>query len=218
MDPAQPSTPTSKPDNTLKTVLIIVGVVAGFFILAIISLVVFIFLLAMTDKKDSDRDTNPQSKTTVSQSSAVTATGSIVTSSCFSHTLPKGYELDTGSKACSSSLNISGGDSLTSIQVRGITDTGTVSEGIEKLKGILTENNFKIYSSKEIKVGNLSVGEVDFEDSYGLLRAYYYIPDPKPRFTVNGKLISSYSVEGYIYNTELKATVESVVKSFVIAE
>lgn len=218
MDSVPPSTPTSKPDNTLKTVLIIIGAVVGFFTLAVISLVVFVFFLAMTDKKDSNGGKNPQTKTTVSQSSAVTATGSMVTSSCFSHALPKSYELDAGSKACSSSLNISGGDSLTSIQVRGITDTGSVSEGIEKLKAILVENNFKVKTSKETKVGKLSVGEVDFEDSYGLLRAYYYIPDPKPRFTVNGKLISSYSVEGYIYNTELKATVESVIKSFVIAE
>lgn len=236
MDPLQPSQPqpqTQEPaplpssspppmpggqkssNSTVKIVVIVVGVIVGFFILAFIGLI-FLILLAAGSREDSKQGSDTASSSVVDRKAPVTAANSKVTASCYTYSVPKGYELDSGSRACSSAVNISGGDSLTLIEVKAITDTENAKQGSEKLAGLLEDSGYKVISSKVIKKGNLTIGEVEFEDSYNLLRTYYYIPDPSPQFTVGGKLISSYSIEAYTYNADLKAYLTTVVDSFAL--
>ena len=150
---------------------------------------------------------------------AASSTGNIVTTDCYNYTIPANYVYEPNSKDCFTAVNISGGDALTRIQVKGTTGTiGTLSEVVAKYNASLKTtypNGKGIIDQEQFTANGKTVYYISYEDTYKLLSGIYIVNDPQSTKLVDGVSINAYSVLGYTYNAALKANVRSVVDSLV---
>jgi len=138
---------------------------------------------------------------------------------CYTYTLPAGYLYDDNARGCHTAINIPNGDALTHIQAKGtIGEIGTLDEVVAKYNKSLKDadpNSKGIIDKEQFIVNRKTVYYVSYEDNLQLLTGIYIVVTPNNGRTLDGELITAYSILGYTYNSTLKATVRGVVDSFV---
>ena len=150
---------------------------------------------------------------------ATSSTENSVLTDCYSYTIPTNYVYEPNSKDCYTAVNISGGDDLTRIRVKGTTGTiGTLSDVVTRYNTTLKKANPDgkgVIDQEQFTANGKTVYYISYIDGYMLLSGIYIISDPNSTKTVGGESINAYSVLGYTYNAALKANVRSVVDSLV---
>jgi len=150
---------------------------------------------------------------------AASSTANSVLTDCYSYTIPTNYVYEPNSKDCYTAVNISGGDDLTRILVKGTTGTiGTLSDVVAQSNTAIKKaspDSKGIIEQEQFIANGKTVYYIAYEDGYKLLYGRYIINDPNSTKTVSGESINAYSVIGYTYNAALKANVRSVVDSLI---
>jgi len=161
-------------------------------------------------KSDDSKDTS---------TTEPSATKTKVTTDCYTYAIPANYVFDDNSKDCHTAINIPGGDALTRIQAKGtVGEIGTLDEVVAHYNNTLETtypNSKGIIDKEQFIVNGKTVYYVSYEDGSGLLTGIYIVNDPESTKMLGGEPVEAYSILGYTYNSTLKATVRSVVDSFV---
>ena len=193
----------------------------GVFLLVAFPLIVFSGLAfsSFTQKVNETQRAVTQQK--AARQAASMTDGSNVDTTCYSYLIPSGYEYDTTSKGCTTSVNIPKGDSLTRITVKGNTGTiGSLQDVVIAFNNTLQNGNSStpgIIDQSTAIINGHNVYYISYKDSNGLLFGNYIFPDTSAsQKDTAGKTITAYTVAGYTYNPSLKGIVHDVVESLTI--
>lgn len=166
----------------------------------------------MTNESSQLKGTNKISNTV--------ANGSKVDTQCFTYIIPSGYEFDVSSKNCTTAVNIHNGDDLTRVTVKGNTGAiGSLKDVVASFNKTLQAGNPNVpgvVDQKELILQGRSVYYITYKDTTGLLYGNYIISDKSGNQTVNSKIITAYTVAGYVYNSSLAGIVRNVFDSLTI--
>ncbi len=159
----------------------------------------------------------PQEPTNIA-GTAVDVVDGVVVSTCFTFDMPTlmEYEMYPDSAGCYVAIRLAGGDFLTEIDILPQKGDNSIDYFFDGIRGYATEDDGALPAPETITVSGVPAGRAYAFNSYGLMLAFYFIPENTGAFENDGVPITSFLISGPAGGEDFQRVLDDLVESFQI--
>lgn len=181
--------------------------------------VVAVTVLAAGCSSGDEPNDNPVTRQPVDiLDTSVDLVDGVVTSACFTFEMPTTieYEINPDSLNCQTAIRFAGGDILSEITVTASTGENGIDNFFQKLEENTAGTDVEITSTSVLTLADGEVGVAYFDDSYGLARVIYFIPETRGAFVSDGEPVTSFMISGMVGAPDMADAINEVFTSFTV--
>jgi hypothetical protein len=159
----------------------------------------------------------PQEPTNIAGTAVEIVDGAVV-STCFTFDMPTlaEYEMNPNSAGCYVAIRWAEGDSLTEIDIMPQKGDNSIDYFFDDIGGYTTGDEEALPPPETITVSGAPAGRAYAFNSYGLMLAFYFIPETTGAFENDGVPITSFLISGPAGGEDLRNVLDDLVESFQI--